>query len=1075
MKRIFSLLACLVLLLLTSAAGALNDGEFEYELAQTETSILTRWLGTAAELEIPDLLGGKPVTQIGEGAFRDCRFLVNAKIPDGVEMLWPQAFYNCAALEEVKLPSSLKEIGDLAFAYCSTLETLKIPEGTLGIGEFAFGECLSLTSLTVPASVIRIGSDAFLGTRKGFTLMGLEGSYAQEYALANGIDFTAAIADAFIRTTMPETEAILEGSSTEQPQPHADDLPPEAAQGPVFTAEITVRFPHADRTGTYTGEMRDGLAHGKGSFTSVNADGISWTYEGAWENGAMNGLGILTWSDGVSYEGYYKDNQPYDGKWVVDGAVIYKGGFRMCPECGLSVFHGMGELTNRLGRTIYKGEFDNGLLKESSEERQARAQALDSQCAVLSEEEYSALMNIPGAGSGKLFRLEGRVGEILIDDEHGEGEFILLNNGSAAAPIHISYRYGTGEERAQAGRTAAVWGTMTGLYRDTDSRSRTRVMLRMDADVIQLGNEQPRGSLNEAVITAVKALDGRPLKNREFSFALDETFTFMEERISPLDGTITFVPVTFTSRLQTKANDREGRIAFDPIRYTADDIGGVFTYTVTEVPGVEAGMAYDPMIMTVTAIVTDNGGGQPMVSVFYPDDATFDNRVQAAEVPLNLEVSVELDGRPLQEAEFSFQLLENGEVLSVTSNGKDGRVVFDPVMFTAEDIGAVRRFIVRQIPADQPGVTFDLMEVPFDVSAELDPGGMGAPMLTVPVPEDTRFNNVFSAQAEANITFEVKLEGRAMKNGEFSFELSEGGSVLQRKRNNMDGGISFEPIVYTQADAGRTFSYAVRQVTGTEQGMEYDTSLKSADVTVNLEGGLLKTRIVYPAGMNFANRFTQQVAAPVLSEVEIDKAVITTGETVTFTPRISGGVKPYSFHYVLYRDGKEIKDIGWLAEAMRQSRLGTAGVVRMQVQVKDAEGRLSETVMSPEVIVQEQIWTPAHLEGTWGTTLTWSSYKADTPPKQALPVSYSVNMKLEMSSDGTGTMRVAWEGFTESNLGSVTYQDGIFKATISNGYSTDYYEGTLQRQDGRMIISGSLYETQPDIEYFGSFTAEKQE
>ena len=80
-----------------------------------------------------------------------------------------------------------------------------------------------------------------------------------------------------------------------------------------------------------------------------------------------------------------------------------------------------------------------------------------------------------------------------------------------------------------------------------------------------------------------------------------------------------------------------------------------------------------------------------------------------------------------------------------------------------------------------------------------------------------------------------------------------------------------------------------------------------------------------------------------------------------------------------------------------------------------------------------------------------------------------------MRSDGTGTMRVDWEGFTESNLGSVTYQDGIFKATISNGYSTDYYEGTLQRQDGRMIISGSLYETQPDIEYFGSFTAEKQE
>lgn len=1079
MKRIVSILLCWVLLFAlysgnSAQSAALTNGEFEYSLNADGTAALTRYLGTAAEPEIPGVLDGHPVTRIGDNAFRDCAFLEKVWIPDSVETIGAQAFYNCTALTGLFMPKSLKEIGDLAFAYCTGLTAIHLPEGTQSIGEYAFGDCSNLYTATVPASVSAIGPDAFLGVPLNFRLFGSEGSFAQEYTTANGIAFKVNV----IETAADEagTETVEDSDASEEglPPPAADDLPPEATPGPAVTAEITVHFPHADRTGTYTGEMKDGLAHGKGSFTTVNDESVGWTYEGAWENGAMNGQGTLTWSDGVSYEGYYRENQPYSGKWLINGASIYTGGFMMCPECGHSVFHGQGELTNRLGRVIYDGRFEEGLLSETALGRQARAQALDPDCDTLTNDGYLALLNAQDAGAGKLLRLEGRVGEILTDTEHGEGKFFLFNNGSAAGPIHISYRYGAGEERAQTGRRATVWGTVIGLYRDADSRGRERVMLQLDADVIQLSEEPAQRGLSEVVITAFKVLGGRPLKNREFTFALDETFTVIEERINPLDGTVTFVPVTYATRLQTKANGRDGTVAFDLIRYTQADIGGVFTYTVTEIPSLEAGMVCDPMVMTVTVIVSDNGGGRPVATVFYPDDITFDNSIQAAEFPLDLEVAVELMGRPLQAAEFNFELLEGDEVLLVNSNDEAGKVAFSGIMFSAADIGTTRRFTIRQVPAGLPGVTYDLMEVAFDVTAEFDARGQGAPMLTYANPEDTTFNNVFAAQGNAGIAVDVTLEGRTIKNGEFSFQLEDDTGVLQTSRSSRDGKVEFDPRPYTEVHAGKTFVYLVRQVPGTEPGMSYDTAAKGVVVQVSLEGGMLKTDITYPSGTVFTNRFVQQVSLPVLTAVDADKTAITTGETVAFVPKVSGGTPPYRYHYILFRDGKEIKDIGWLEDASRRSQLSIPGVVQMKVEVQDANGSLTQAVMSPEVTVIKPAWTPMDLSGRWNISVvvTGATGKATDP----VGTVFSITIDVQMKDNSTGTAKYYFNDFS-GTTGTLTYSNGSITIAISSEWNDDTLKGNVKIEDGVVTMSGAYHESSPkrELTYSGTFTAVKAE
>ncbi len=83
------------------------------------------------------------------------------------------------------------KIADQAFLYCSRLEIIKLPVSVTSIGYAAFWGCESLKSITIPASVTSIGEDAFRHCSNKFVLCGKSGSYAEKYAKANSIPFTA--------------------------------------------------------------------------------------------------------------------------------------------------------------------------------------------------------------------------------------------------------------------------------------------------------------------------------------------------------------------------------------------------------------------------------------------------------------------------------------------------------------------------------------------------------------------------------------------------------------------------------------------------------------------------------------------------------------------------------------------------------------------------------------------------------------------------------------------------------------------------------------------------------------------
>lgn len=80
-------------------------------------------------------------------------------------------------------------VGDFAFYCCFSLAQITLPEGLASVGESAFYYCTSLSKITIPKSVTSIGSNAFSYCHRKFRLVVTEGSYAEQYAMDNGLSY----------------------------------------------------------------------------------------------------------------------------------------------------------------------------------------------------------------------------------------------------------------------------------------------------------------------------------------------------------------------------------------------------------------------------------------------------------------------------------------------------------------------------------------------------------------------------------------------------------------------------------------------------------------------------------------------------------------------------------------------------------------------------------------------------------------------------------------------------------------------------------------------------------------------
>ena len=350
-------------------------------------------------------------------------------------------------------------------------------------------------------------------------------------------------------------------------------------------------------------------------------------------------------------------------------------------------------------------------------------------------------------------------------------------------------------------------------------------------------------------IKVTKVLTGRDLKAGEFSFELREGLGE--------DAKV----------IETVKNDANGNVTFKAIKYTEI---GQHIYTLHEVKGNAGGITYDGTTYTIVTTISDNNKGQLVATHELQGAAEdvksikFENSYTATPVAASLVGKKNLqvpDGLTPADIAGKFTFTVTGEEgapmpanASVTNDAK-GKVDFGKITFTLDDLNKALgekpekrehtfTYTVTE-SGEVAGVTNDA-NATRKVSYTVTDDGKGNLSVSHKPDGDAAFafTNTYNVKpVETSVTEQITatkfLTGRDMAEGEFSFELVEGGDkdakVVATGKNAADGKITMSAVKYDKAG---THAYTLREVNGgtTSKGITYSDAKFTIETTITDNG-----------------------------------------------------------------------------------------------------------------------------------------------------------------------------------------------------------------------------------------------
>jgi len=116
---------------------------------------VSRGLATDAEVVIPVIWEGLPVTTIAANGFSSYSNMTSIRIPERMTNIGNYAFSNCSGLTSVTIPESVTSIGSSAFTGCNNLTSITIPfVGSTLNGSVHFGYIFGASSASTQNSFI---------------------------------------------------------------------------------------------------------------------------------------------------------------------------------------------------------------------------------------------------------------------------------------------------------------------------------------------------------------------------------------------------------------------------------------------------------------------------------------------------------------------------------------------------------------------------------------------------------------------------------------------------------------------------------------------------------------------------------------------------------------------------------------------------------------------------------------------------------------------------------------------------------------------------------------------------------
>ncbi len=259
---------------------------------------------------------------------------------------------------------------------------------------------------------------------------------------------------------------------------------------------------------------------------------------------------------------------------------------------------------------------------------------------------------------------------------------------------------------------------------------------------------QPTDSSVTDQVKVTKQLTGRDMAAGEFAFEL-------------LEG---------DKVVATGTNSADGSVALSPITYTKP---GTHSYMLREVGGGthKAGVEYDGSVFAVTTTVTDNGNGTLSVTHKVDNDANavgFTNSYAPAATSVTLGASKVLNGKSLEDGEFSFALEGEDGTQLTAGNDANGMVVFPAIQYSET---GTYQYTLSEVKGSETGVTYD--ETMYAVAVAVEDDGEGSLVATVSYEGGKApvFNNTYQepegpAAADDPVSFVKAAVSGAAKTGD---------------------------------------------------------------------------------------------------------------------------------------------------------------------------------------------------------------------------------------------------------------------------------------------------------------------
>lgn len=342
-------------------------------------------------------------------------------------------------------------------------------------------------------------------------------------------------------------------------------------------------------------------------------------------------------------------------------------------------------------------------------------------------------------------------------------------------------------------------------------------------------------------ITANKVLTGRELKEGEFSFELVEGDKVVATGTNAADGAITM-----------------GKVAYDK--------PGKHAYTLREIKGgtTSKGITYSDAKYTIETTITDNGDGTLKAEHVLKDAtaATFKNTYSVAplDAELDFDLSKIISGRDWTDGdEFSFTITAPEDAplpdpATVTVSKKDAKdgiaaIKFGKIHYAA---AGTYKYEIRENAGSTVGMTYDAHVATAEVT--VTENGDGSLTANVTKKENGRFTNTYRTElnytAAGGLWLSKYLDGRPMTEGQFTFTVTPADDASARALGLLPGANSFKSpaaaeatvglidilagheVIFTQADAGKTFTYTVAENPDGQPGYTYDDAVRTVTIAI---------------------------------------------------------------------------------------------------------------------------------------------------------------------------------------------------------------------------------------------------